>query len=236
VAIPSRSIRLPDAPKGFAAVSSPYSSNLLQQSSHDADTRQSSYQQPPQHVRSVTHVVAQPQQPAYAPVPYAPQPVYAAPRQRGGAVSSVASVLVLGLIVILVGVIALVGGYYAMRSFAPTAAEAAAETNIANQSGYQAGRDNGLAQGRHDGAAAAGSSAQLKAALAKQKAYDAAYQRGMSAGLKSYRRPRSYAPYRSSYRGPSLSYARPSAVTQALGSAQAIANATGAPVDVQVFG
>lgn len=224
-------------------MSSPYSSNLLQQSSTEAPTHPrpgTGAPQPPLHTRSVTHVVAQPQYapPQYAPVPYAPQqaPMYAAPRSGGGG-TTVVSVLMLGLIVILVGAIALIGGYFAMRSLAPSSAEAAAETSLAMRSGYEQGRSNGLAQGRQDGMAAASGTAQLKAAIARQKAYDAAYQRGQRAGANSYRAPRAYTGYRGSgYRAPRISYPRSNALTQALGSAQAIANATGAPVDVQVFG
>ena len=228
-------------------MTSPYSSNLLQKSSFDEDAPRSgasTMPRPQVHTRSTTHVVHAPQpqpQPMYAQQPqqqpmYAPQPRYVETSRGGSGIATGIGMIVLALIIVLVGAIALVGGYYATRQASPTAGEANAQTSLAMREGYAQGRMRGLGQGRVDGAAAAGTNARLSAATARQKAWDAAYQKGLRAGERGYRAPRNTGYRGGSYRAPNYSYPRMSETAAALGAAQNLANISGAPVDVQVFG
>jgi hypothetical protein len=180
----------------------------------------------PQHVRSVTHVVPQPVM-----VPQAqPQVVYAAPA-TGGAGTAVGSIL-LALIVVLVGAVALVGAYYVTKQAAPSAREAAVTRGTAMREGFRAGQSRGTVDGRDQALANAESSIALRTATARQQAYAAAYRRGERAGRNSYH-PRTYSGYRG-YRGTGYSFPN-RGLYSALGTAQALANATGAPVDVEVY-
>ena len=209
-------------------MTSPYTSSLLQQS---VDTTAPHHApQQPMHTRTVTQVVAAP---AQAPVQYAPQQpqvVYAQPqRGAGGAISAV----MLGLVVILVGAVALVGGYFATKQASPSVDEAVLTQGIAMREGYQAGRDRGVQAGREAALSNGATTSQLRIAAAREAAYSAALRRGERAGRNSYRAPR-YTGYRSSYRAPSYSYGGGS-IAQAFGQAQNLANLTGAPVDVEMY-
>lgn len=223
-------------------MTSPYSSNLLQTSSYDEEPARggaATMPRPAAHTRSVTQVVHAPQpMPQYAPQPmYQPQPqVVQAGSRSGGGFATGVGMLALALIIVLLGAVALVGGYFATRQAAPTADEASVETTLAMREGYLQGRARGLGAGRADGAAAAGTSARLRASTARQNAWDAAYQKGLRAGERSYRRPVRSTGYRGGgYRAPSFSYPRMSETTAALGAAQNLANLSGAPVDVTIF-
>ncbi|MCW2925264.1 MAG: hypothetical protein JWM98_2668 [Thermoleophilia bacterium] len=217
-------------------MTSPLSSTLLQQpvESHPRPRRPL-----PMHGSSITHVVAEPQ-PTYAPQPaYAPQPqvsyVQAAPSGPGRATSAISTVL-LAVLVLLVGIVALAGGYFAAKAAAPSSDEAAVTRSLAAQQGYAAGRDSGYANGHGDALVNAESTAALRASVARSRVYNAAYKRGFAAGSK-YRAParRSYGG--GGYRAPSYRGFGNSgyAVSSALGQAQNLANITGAPVDVEIY-
>jgi hypothetical protein len=168
-----------------------------------------------------------------APVQYAPQPVYVnapAPKQRG----SFGTALVLGLVVILLGVVALVGGYYATKQASPSEFEAATQVGLASDFGFQQGRLRGVQTGREAAMELGATTSRLSASLARQKAFEQAYANGLKAGNVV---PRSYGrSYTRGYGGPRISYPRISETTQALGFAQNLANQTGAPVDVEIYG
>jgi hypothetical protein len=207
-------------------VTSPHASTLLNEPVEAAAPRA------PQHTSSVTHVVAQ-AQPAYAqPQHVMPQPqvVYAAPRQSGSIVSS----LMLGLIVILVGAVALVGAYYLTKQAAPTSREATLTQGVAMREGFRAGQQRGIVAGRSQAVENASTTSALRVSAARQQAYAAAFKRGERAGRKSYTAPRSTG-YSGGYRAP-RSYGNSNAdVIGAFGQAQALANATGAAVDVEIY-
>ncbi|MCW2926757.1 MAG: hypothetical protein JWM86_725 [Thermoleophilia bacterium] len=208
-------------------MTSPYATTLLQETVEPARRHA-----PVEHQRSVTHVVA-PQQMA-APMMQQPQPqvVYVtAPAARGGAMAA----LVLGLIVILLGAAALVGGYLVTRSSSPTADEAALVSGVASREAYLAGRDRAIDAGRQQALENAGSTTALRAAIARNEAYAKAFARGEKAGRSSYRRP-TYSGY-SGYRSPRYSSGGFGGyqVAQAFGQAQNLANITGAPVDVEIY-
>lgn len=204
-------------------MTSPYSSSLLQQPVEDAP-RAPRPTNAPMHTRSVTQVVAA-SQPVHAPMQ--PQVVFAAPTQRSGALTA----LVLGLLVVLVGAIALVGGYYATRQASPSLQEQAMTNDLAARDGFRAGRDRGMQAGHDQALANTDSTTALRASIARQRAYDAAYRRGERAGRSSYHAPRSG----SGYRGRSYGGFRNADVTAAFGQAQGLANLTGAPVDVEIY-
>jgi hypothetical protein len=216
-------------PKGRFAVTSPFSSSLLNQSSDDAPraTAPAAPQLPrPTYERSVTHVVAAPQ-PVYAPQPM-PQPVYVQAAPRGGAITGVA----LALLVVLLGAVALVGGYYATRAASPSVAEAQLTRSAALRQAFQAGRERGVVAGRSDALSAGENASALRASSARQSAYTKAYRRGFRAGKNSYHAPR-YTGY--GYRAPRYSGFGNIEVASALGTAQNLANVTGAPVDVEIY-
>lgn len=203
-------------------MSSPYATSLLQQPvSHPAP-------QAPVHHRHVTHVVAQPQ-PMYAPAA-APQQAPAAPRQGGSAVAALA----LALVVLLLGAVALVGAYYATTQASPSAREAAVVTNVAARHGFRDGRESGIVAGRTDALDFASTTAAMRATIARQQAYNAAYQRGMRAGRK-WRAPRYAGGYGGGYRAPRIGGYGGYEVAAAVGQAQNLANITGAPVDVEIY-
>ncbi|MCW2972248.1 MAG: hypothetical protein JWN72_521 [Thermoleophilia bacterium] len=244
-------------------MTSPYSSNLLQHSDDDTvvtDARTSEYPYAPhvggerteriEHAEYTEHTelrqprpqayAAAPQQqvvryaPQQAPVQYAPQPqpiyVQAAPAKRaGGAVTGLA----LALVVILVGAVALIGGYFATKSSSPSALEANTTVGVASDTAFIQGRDRGTAAGREAAAQVGETRARLTAALARENAFNKAYTQGMNAGNKL---PRStgYRGY-SGYRGNGIRYSGPTEVQSAIGYAQNLANVTGAPVDVEIY-
>lgn len=169
-----------------------------------------------------------------APMQYAPQPAYVnapAPKQRG----SFGTALVLGLVVILLGVVALVGGYYATKQASPSEFEAMTQVGMASDFGFQQGRLRGMQTGHEAAVELGATTSRLSASLARQKAFEQAYADGLKAGNVV---PRSYGRSYSGggYRGPRISYPRFSETTQALGVAQNLANQTGAPVDVEIYG
>lgn len=207
-------------------MTSPYSSSLLQEPAPAAAAAGPSPYAPVHH-RHVTHVVAQPQ-PVYMPVAQ-PQPVAPA-HTRGGGLSSVA----LALVVVLVGVVALVAGYYATTQASPTAREAAVVQNTVARDAFRNGRTRGISAGRSDALSLSSTTTAMRASIARQAAYDKAYARGMKAGRRSYRAPRYTGGYRG-YRAPRFGGYGGYAVAGALGQAQNIANLTGAPVDVEIY-
>jgi hypothetical protein len=204
-------------------VTTPFSSSLLNQPVEDAPRMP----QAPVHTRSVTRVVAAPQPQYYAPA--APQPVYVQQAPRGGGLSAVA----LALVVILVGAVALVGGYYATRQASPSTYEASLVRGSAMRSAFHAGQQRGIANGRTDTLANAESTIALRVAAARQQAYDRAYRRGMDKGRSSYHAP-TYSGYRGGrgFRGNNFGNLQ---VASAFGQAQGLANLTGAPVDVEIY-
>lgn len=202
-------------------MTSPHTSTLLNESVDAAAPRA------PQHVRSVTHVVPQ-QVPVMAyPQQFAPAP--AAPRGGSGAVST----LVMALLVVLVGIVALVGAWYLARESAPTSREAGLTQGMAMRQSFQNGRERGVVDGRSQALQGADTIAALRVAQAREQAYAAAYRRGLRAGRSSYRAPRYSGG--TGYRAPRISSVGSGELYSAFGSAQALANATGAPVDIEVY-
>lgn len=187
----------------------------------------------PHHVRSVTHVAPQPmpvQTPMYA---QQPQVVHAAP--GGSGAGSAVSALVLGLVIVLLGAIALVGAWAAARQSAPTAREAALTQGLAQRDAFRAGRERGVVAGREQSIENAGTATALRVAAAREQAYNAAFRRGERAGRSSYRAPR-YTGGGGYYRAPRYRGGGGNAgVYQAFGAAQALANSTGAAVDVEIY-
>lgn len=211
-------------------MTSPYSTNLLQQPVSGARSGGVATHAPrpaaAAPTRSVTHVVAAP-----AAMP-APQVVYVAAPGPGTRLASVA----LALLVLVLGAVAAVGGYAATRAASPDPAEAAYARGVAAREGFFAGNARGRSLGRQAGFESASVTANLRARLAGQRAWNSAFNRGQRAGERSYRRP-SYGGSRRGvgYRGPRVSYPRMSETYAAVGTAQALANATGAPVDVEIY-
>lgn len=184
----------------------------------------------PQHVRSVTHMAPQPM-PAYMQPQQQPQVVYATPT-AGGAGSAVSS-FALALVVILLGAIALVGAYAAARQSAPSAREAALTQGLAQRDAFRAGRERGVVAGRGQAIENAGTTTALRVAAAREQAYNAAFRRGERAGRSSYRAPRYVGG--GGYRGPRYRSGGTPGLYQAFGAAQALANSTGAAVDVEIY-
>jgi hypothetical protein len=178
----------------------------------------------PQHVRSVTHVM-----PQQAPMMPQPQFVYAAPPQGSG--TSAVTSLLLALVVVLVGAIALVGAYAATKGSAPTAREAGLTQGAALRQGFRAGQERGIVAGREQALQNSATTAALRSAAAREKAWADAYARGERAGRSSYRAPR----YSGGYRAPRYGGFRNGDLYAAFGTAQSLANATGAAVDVEIY-
>lgn len=213
-------------------MTSPYSSSLLNQPVEEAPRAP----RPPApraevQERLVTHVVAPQVQPYYA-APMAPQQSVYAQAPRESAVGG----LLLGLIVILVGAVALVGSYYAARESAPSADEAVISRSIALREAYRAGTGRGVDAGRAQALENASTTTALRTSAAREQAYAAAFRRGERAGRSSYR-PTSWRGYGGGYRAPRYggSGFRNADVYAAVGQAQNIANLTGAPVDVEIY-
>ena len=209
--------------KGTPAVTSPHATNLLNE--HVDTTTQLA----PQHVRSVTHVVPQPMM-----VMAYPQPALAqeAAPTRGG--SGAVSTLALALVVILLGAITLVGAYYAARQAAPSAREAGLTQGMAMRQGFQSGRERGIVDGRTQALQGSSTTTALRVAQAREQAWAAAYRRGERAGRRSYRAPQ-YTNGGYSYRSPRYRGVRNADLYSAFGTAQSLANATGAAVDLEVY-
>lgn len=169
--------------------------------------------------------------PVFTPQPAAPVYVQAPAPQRGASSAGV------GIAVVLLAVVAAVAGYLVAREQAPSAEEIARYQQIAASEGFRAGQYEGVAEGRSFAIQSQRRIAQYRAAIARQKAWNSGYRRGMNIGKRgTARRSTGYAGY-GGYRGPT--YRGPSnnqrAVSSALASAQALANATGAPVDVEIY-
>lgn len=206
-------------------MTSPYSKSLL---NHPADAAASitmprpSVQAP--QTRSITYPTPAPQMPVY---------VQMAPARTGSSAS-------MALVVVLLAVIAGAAGYVVATSTAPSAMEVSRYQQIAGNTGYYNGRTQGISAGREFGIAAERQTAQLKALIARQRAYNNGYRQGKRTGINSYRsRPatRSYG-YTGGYRRPVWNGYRSGgnvAVSSALAQAQGLANATGAPVDVEIY-
>ncbi|MCW2921755.1 MAG: hypothetical protein JWL76_1629 [Thermoleophilia bacterium] len=209
-------------------MTSPYSSNLLQQT---VDTTEHAAPRPVQHSTHVTRVVAAPQPVQYA--PQQPQVVYAQPAGRAGRVGG-ASALVLGLVVILLGAVALVGAYFAAKNASPSLGEASLTQGVAMREGFRAGRDRGVQSGLEQSVSNAATISRLRIAAAREQAFNAAYRRGMNAGSR-YRAPSYGGGYRGGYRAPRYGGYSGGDVVAAFGQAQNLANATGAPVDIEVY-
>lgn len=211
-------------------MTSPYATSLLNEPAQTTAPRPGA--PAAAHARSVTHVVAQPQ-PMMMPAPQQPQVVYAQPSGRGGA-SAVTSLL-LAIVVVLVGAVALIGAYFATQQSAPTQREASLTQGAAMRQGFRAGQERGVVVGRDQALQNASTTTALRTAAAREQAYAAAFRRGERAGRNSYRAPR-YTGGGSGYRAPRYTGVRNADVYSAFGTAQALANATGAAVDVEIYG
>lgn len=202
-------------------MTSPSSTNLLNR------TAENEVKYP---TRSVTQVISQPM-PAFA----QPQPIAYVAAQQPRRSSNVITPLLLALIVVLVGAVALVGAWYAARQSSPTVNEAGITRSIAMRQGFQAGRERGVIAGREQALQGSLTTTALRVANAREQAFSRAFQRGEKAGRQSYRAPRYRGGY--GYRSP-YRYRRSgnAGLYAAFGSAQALANATGAAVDLEVYG
>lgn len=207
-------------------MTSPYSSNLLQQTVDTSSDRRTAVP-PASRVpsRSVTHVVAAPQPVAQ------PQVMYVQAPATGNLLSSVA----LSLLVILLGAVALVGAYYATTNASPSVDENAIVSSVASREAFRAGVARGTAAGRSQALENSTTTTALRTAAVRERAYAIAFRRGERAGRRSYRAPRytggGYRRSGYSYGGGFGNYA----VAQAFGQAQQLANTTGAPVDVEIY-
>lgn len=214
-------------------MTSPYSSNLLQQPATRRDPQP--VPRPLAGSGGVTRVVAAPQAPTPMQVPQQQsQPVWLPQPQEAPAGSRLVPLL-LAVIVVLVGAAALVAGYYATTQAAPSDAEQVLEEQLAAQAGFRDARSSAVDQGRTDVLENADTTSRLRASAAAQAAYDRAFARGRAAGQKAYRRPSSGG-YRAGYSAPRIASPSRSDVVGAFGTAQALANSTGAPVDVEIYG
>ncbi len=183
---------------------------------------------------------------AMAPAPAAPQWVMVQSPKSG---SSAFNSLLLFLVTVLAAVVAAAAGFLVADQMAPSAAEYNTSQQIAAREGFMNGRVRGYQAGRTWGLAAREPISAYQAALARQKAWNAGYRQGNKTGRASYRRPsynygysgyygrgRSwYSPRRSNWGGAATAWRDSYAVSSAVNSAQQIANATGAPVDVEVY-
>jgi hypothetical protein len=188
----------------------------------------------PQHTRSVTRVVSQPMLPAgYAPMQQQPMYIQAAPARSG---SGFGSTLVLTLLVVLVGMVALIGAYFAAQNSAPSAREANLMGGLAARESFRAGQERGIVQGREQALQNASTTIALRTAAAREQAYNAAFNRGLRRGRASYTAPRYTGGGYSDYRAPRFGGIGSIEVAQAFGQAQQLAGLTGAPVDVEIYG
>ncbi len=205
-------------------VTSPYSSSLLKETTEGTSVPR------PGTASSRTVVVAAP--PAYH-QPY-PATVMVAP-----AAPARSSNLVMLIAVLLVTVIAGLAGYAIATYNAPTDQEMVQYQRLAAADGFYAGRAQGTQAGRAFGIDAAQQIAQYRALIARQKAWNNGYRQGKRTGLNSYRAPRRSTyrgGYYGGYRAPRIvPFARYGGSQGSLGLAQGIANATGSPVDVEVY-
>lgn len=162
-------------------------------------------------------------------------PMYVAASGSGAAARATNALMM--VLVIACAVIAAAAGYFLARQQAPTDVEMLRYQQLAAAQGYQAGRTNGIGQGRSYAYQSNRRIAQLKAAIARQKQWNRGYRNGKAAGLRSRRR--SYGGYSHGYSTPRYRSYRGgstySQTSQALGAAQNWANITGAPVDVEIY-
>lgn len=190
----------------------------------------------PQHVRSVTHVAPRPvQASSYAQQQWAPQPQVVSAAPSGSGAGSAVSALVLGLIVVLLGAIAFVGAYAATRQAAPTGREAALTQGLAMRDAFRSGRERGVVAGHEQALASSGTTTALRVAAAREQAWNAAFRRGERAGRRSYRAPRYTGGSGYGSRAPRYRSGGTPGLYQAFGAAQALANTTGAAVDVEIY-
>ena len=215
-------------------VTSPYSSALLNDAPDHA-----TIPAPRRQVVRPSESVAAPS-PQYYPQPYAPQmamqgyqpqPIYI---QRSG--GSKFSSLMMGIAILLLAALAAVAGFAMSRNAAPTVDEMNRYQDIAAYGGYQKGRDAGMVDGRQYAIESNRQITHLKAMIARQKAWNAGYRNGKRTGLSTGQRRTNYTGGYG-YRAPRQYYGggRTAQVNSALASAQSLANATGAPVDVEIY-
>lgn len=205
-------------------MTSPYSSSLLKESTEGATVPR------PGATSSRTVVV---------PAPSAFPPQYPATVMLAPAAPPRTSNLAMLIAVLLVTIIAGLAGYVVATYNAPTNQELVQYQRLAAADGYYAGRTQGVQAGRAFGVESARQLAQYRALIARQRAWNNGYRQGKRTGLNSYRSPRrSYyrGGYSSGYRTPRIvPFAQYGGTQGSLGLAQGIANATGAPVDVEVY-
>lgn len=229
-------------------MTSPYTSSLLQDptrpsapGSRHLHTRDhvSAYAQapiaPPSH--QVTHVHHHPAPSMQPQVAQQPQVMYVGQQSAGG--SKLTSVL-MAVIVLVLGFVAALAGYYAAQQAAPSQGEAATVQQVAATEGFFTGRQRGEQLGRSAGFERADQLATLRTGVANQRAWNQGYKRGHKLGMSSYRKEPTYtggyggSGY-SGYRGRSYGGSGYGAIQGALFQAQGLADATGSPVDVQVY-
>lgn len=182
---------------------------------------------------------APPAQPMPMPMQYAPQPVYVQSSGVAGS-SRGASVLLAALVVVLVAILASIGGYLLAKNAAPTPVQTRQVTATAARSAFVSGRAAGIREGRAAGLAQGRNANRSVVARAREVAYNKGFANGRKAGRSSYRSPARY--YGSGY-APRRGYGWGNygwggfggGVTGALAQAQNLANVTGAPVDVEIY-
>lgn len=208
-------------------MTSPYASSLLKHSTEGTD----SVPRPSTSGQSSRTVVVPQAMPSYA----APAHVMMVPARSGSAASSV----VMMLLVLVIAVIAAAAGYVIATQAAPSQREVASYQQLAAADGFYAGRVQGTQAGRSFGLESERQIAQYKALIARQKAWNQGYRIGKRTGISRYRSSRRSwygGGYR--YRSPRIvpvgGYA-PYSTPAALSTAQAIADSTGQPVDIDVF-
>jgi hypothetical protein len=174
-----------------------------------------------------------PWQPSYQPAMAAPAPAYyvqvpAAPRSSSTA-------LAMGILVILGALVAGLAGYVLAQQTSPAESETARTQQVAAREGYFAGERQGLASGREFGRSTAGQLASTQAAISSQNAWNRGYRKGRLAGKRSVRNEPTYTGWGRGYTPRWGGYGGYNNVGAALGNAQMLANATGSPVDVEIY-
>jgi len=155
-------------------------------------------------------------------------------RSRGGGAANV----LMALLVIILAVVAAGLGWFVARQQAPSPDEVGRYQALAAEEGFRAAQFRGISEGREFAIASQSRITQLKAAIARENARNRGYRKGLAAGLQRPRNRSNYGTGYAGYSGPR--YRGPSSnqrsVNSAISSAQSIANATGAPVDVEIYG
>ncbi len=208
-------------------MTSPYATSLLKQTTDGTD----SVPRPVPGAQSSRTVVVPQPAPQYA----TPAQVMMVPARSGSAASSAAMMVIVLLVTLLAGA----AGFFIATQSAPTQREVASYQQLAAADGYYAGRVQGSQAGRNFGLESERQIAQYKALIARQKAWNQGYRIGKRTGINRYRvSRRSWYGSGYGYRAPRIvpvgGYA-PYSTPAALGTAQAIANSTGQPVDVDVY-